>query len=139
MENLMAALLPSNSKLHTSHFTLSERSERKMIYLCNTFSVSMLPRCEVNQSRGVMVERISAAQAGEMLRREKVVSAFGHAWAAWHLSRYLKVEIPVSRAEIVLKPGDRLIVAAVVNKNRWKSRIEGMPRWVFYEVEVYRE
>lgn len=106
-----------------------------MIYLCNTFSLLMIPPMAVGDRRGMQIERISAAEAGELLRTADFESAFGHSWSAWHLSRYLRVRVPASRRTIRLQPGDVLLVAEVVNKNRYTSRIEGAPKWVFYRVE----
>lgn len=106
-----------------------------MIYLCNTFSVLMIPPMAVRDRRGLQIERISAAEAGELLRTSPFESAFGHSWSAWHLSRYLRVRVPASRHTIRLEGGDVLLVAEVVNKNRFTARIEGAPKWVFYRVE----
>ena len=105
-----------------------------MIYLCNTFSPQMLPRLSVGEGRKVMIERISASNAFETLRDCDVVSCFGHKCSAWHLSRYLRLEILPDRGEICLRPEDTLIVAAVVNKNRWLQHVDGVPKWVFYKV-----
>ena len=106
-----------------------------MIYLCNTFSVLMIPPMAVGQAHRMTIERISAEDASELLRNSSFESAFGHSWSAWHLSRYLRVGIPASRRTIHLQPKDKLLVAEVVNKNRFTSRIDGVPKWVFYLVE----
>ncbi|MBQ9402138.1 MAG: DUF1874 domain-containing protein [Clostridia bacterium] len=105
-----------------------------MIYLCNTFSPRMLPRLAVGEGRKLTIERMSAADAGRLLRNTEFVSIFGHGWSAWHLSRYLQLRIPANRRMICLGAGDELIVAEVVNRNRCTKRIEGCPKWVFYRV-----
>lgn len=107
-----------------------------MIYLCNVFSVGMLGHLETFGHRHADIERISAKEAGRILRENPFVSAFGHGWTAWHLSRYLHVDVPESRQEIQLGPDDLLIVASVVNKSRLLWRVEGAPRWVFYAVKI---
>ena len=106
-----------------------------MIYLCNSFSPLMLPRLQVEEGRTFSITRISAKETGTLLRTHPFISAFGHSWAAWHLSRYLQTEIPASRHEIRLTPNDTLILATVVNKHRWSRLTDRLPKWVFYRVE----
>lgn len=107
-----------------------------MIWLCNTFSPQMLSHIHVGGGHVIRFERISAKETGEILSSGDVVSCFGHASSAWHLSRYLHVSVPVSRGEICLRPEDTLIVAMVTNKKRWLSGVEGLPYWVFYRIQV---
>ena len=89
-----------------------------MIYLCNSFSPQMLPRLQVAEGKTISITRISAKETGELLNTQPFISAFGHEWAAWHLSRYLQTEIPANRQEILMGPDDVLILATVVNKHR---------------------
>lgn len=107
-----------------------------MVYLSNTFSVSMTAPMKVGGHVVPDIERISAKEAGRILREADFVSAFGHVWSAWHLSRYLKADIPVSRNEIRLTPEDVLIVAHISNVNRWTKRVDGLPKWEFYRVKI---
>ena len=110
-----------------------------MIYLCNAFSVNMLSPMWVTEARQVRVERISAKETGEILRGSEWQSYFGHRNSAWHLSRYLKAEIPVNRGSFSLKPGDILIVAAVEARGRWEGGRQGCPWWRFYRVMIESE
>ena len=106
-----------------------------MIYLCNAFSVNMLPALWVTEARTVHIERISAIEAGRILRECEWTSAFGHRFSAWHLARYLKVEIPVSRDSFKMTPEDVLIVAGVENRGQWHNEMK-CPKWKFYRVQL---
>ena len=110
-----------------------------MIYLCNAFSVNMLPALSVTEGRTVRIERISAREAGEILHQEVYRSAFGHLHSAWHLSRYLHIEVPVCRDSFKLTPEDTLIVAGVENRRQWEIGERSVPDWRFYRVTVFEE
>ena len=105
-----------------------------MIYLCNTFSLHMLPRMNVGEVREVRIRRISAIEAGDVLQNNAYRSFFGHDVSAWHLGRYLHTQIPVSRGTIQMDEDDVLIVAAITSKRRREAGYKSVPGWVFYEV-----
>ena len=107
-----------------------------MIYLCNTFSVHMIPRLYVGEMRDVSIRRISSIEAGSILKGNAYRSFFGHDVSAWHLGRYLHTSIPVSRGTVVLQEGDVLIVAAITSKRRREAGYKGVPGWDFYEVKL---
>ena len=107
-----------------------------MIYLCNTFSVHMLPHTCVGDLCDFRIQRVSAMETGRILRECDYISCFGHARSAWHLSRYLRVDIPVDRGTIRLTEDDVLIVAAVSDRKRWETGQQGCPSWVFYRVTL---
>lgn len=110
-----------------------------MIYLANAFSVNMLSPMWVTEARQVRIERISAKEAGEILRSSEWRSYFGHRNSAWHLTRYLKTEIPVNRGTFSLTPGDVLLVAAVEGRRRWQDGKNGCPWWRFYRIIIEKE
>jgi hypothetical protein len=110
-----------------------------MIYLCNAFSVNMLPWLWVAEGRTVRIERVSARETGEILRNEHWTSAFGHKRSAWHLSRYLKIDIPVARTSFKLEPEDVLLVAGIESRVKWERRDRGCPEWKFYRITVMEE
>ena len=110
-----------------------------MIYLCNTFSLHMLRKMGCSHSQQVEVTRISAADAGSMLRNNAFRSFYGHQRSAYHLGRYLHVTIPVSRGTITLMENDLLLVAAIQSKRSWEQGWKGCPSWKFYTVNVRKE
>ena len=110
-----------------------------MIYLCNAFSVNMLPYLWVTESRTVRIERISAKEAGDILQSERFISAFGHEYSAWHLSRYLHVQIPISRDSFKLTADDVLIVAGIESRTKWERGVRKCPEWRFYRVTLTEE
>ena len=110
-----------------------------MIYLCNAFSVNMLPWLWVTEGRTVRIERISAKEAGEILHEQHWISAFGHQHSAWHLSRYLRVNIPVARTSFKLEPEDVLIVAGIESRVKWERKERSCPEWKFYRITVAEE
>lgn len=107
-----------------------------MIYLCNTFSLHMLERMHCGYSKNVEVQRISAQDAGNLLRKNAFRSFFGHRGSAYHLSRYLKVDIPVSRGTIILRPHDLLLIASIQSKREWEQGWKGCPGWRFFLVNL---
>lgn len=105
-----------------------------MIYLTNAFSVHMIPRLQVGEERRLIYRRISSYEAGYILRSGAFRSFYGHGESAYHLAKYLKIDIPVSRGYIELKPEDVLIIAAVTGKRKWEAGEKPYPGWIFYEV-----
>jgi len=67
------------------------------------------------------------------------VSCYGHRHSAWHLSRYLKVEIPVNRIPIHLKRNDTLIIAHAGFDRGYRYEQDGAPRWSFYMLKYLGE
>ena len=105
-----------------------------MIYLTNAFSVHMIPRTHVGDEKNLHFRRISSYEAGAILRSGAFRSFYGHGESAYHLSRYLHIDIPVSRGYIELKPEDVLIIAAVTGKRKWEAGEKPFPGWIFFEV-----
>ena len=108
-----------------------------MIYLCNAYSLHMLNYMPCGTGCRTETRHISAAEAGEMLRTQPFRSYFGHGWTAYHLARYLQVEIPVSRGRLKLEEGDVLLVASAGKSNRFP--IDGqrkLPKWKFFTVTL---
>ena len=105
-----------------------------MIYLSNAFSVHMIPRTHVGDEKNLHFRRISSYEAGAILRSGAIRSFYGHGESAYHLARYLKIDIPVSRGYIELKPEDVLIIAAVTGKRKWEAGEKPFPGWIFFEV-----
>ena len=110
-----------------------------MIYLCNTFSLHMLQRMNCGETTNVEMTRISAQDAGRLLRSNAFRSFYGHKNSAYHLSRYLHLTIPISRGMITLRESDMLLVAAVNSKRAWEHGLKGCPGWRFYLVTVRKE
>ena len=107
-----------------------------MIYLCNTFSVHMMPKMQVKDVRNLRIRRISAIEAGDILTSNPYKSYFGHEASAWHLSRYLHLEVKPNRGTIRMKPHDVLIIAAAESKRRWEQGYKPFPGWRFYEITL---
>ena len=105
-----------------------------MIYLTNAISVHMLPHLRVGTELDLHVRRISSYEAGDILRSGAFRSYYGHGRSAHHLSRYLHIDIPVSRGYIELEEGDVLIVAAITGKRKWEAGVKPFPGWIFFEI-----
>lgn len=107
-----------------------------MLYLANGFSTGMLGYQAGRWGSVTKVEftTLEPWVAGRLLRENEFVSCFGHADTAWHLSRYLKVEIPVSRQSISVTPADVVLVASARKKREYHAGEIGCPRWMFYLV-----
>ena len=110
-----------------------------MIYLCNAFSVNMLPALLVTEGRTVRIERISAKEAGDILQQREWQSAFGHEYSAFHLSRYLHINVPISRDSFKLTYDDVLIVAGIESRTKWERGMRKCPEWRFYRVTMQKE
>ena len=78
-----------------------------MIFILNTLAVpvdfSMYP------SVFVRFTKISVDQAKDIISKNQFVSAVGHEATAKLLSNLLGVEVPVSRREVFMEPGDKAI------------------------------
>lgn len=103
-----------------------------MIYLCNTFSLHMLQPMGCEHTQQLNVTRISAQDAGNLLRKNAFRSFFGHRHSAYHLGRYLHVTIPVCRGTVTLTERDMLLVAAIQSKRLWEQGWKGCPGWRFF-------
>ena len=107
-----------------------------MIYLANAFSVSMLRYPTIGELHPVTIERISAFDAGRILRENEFHSVYGHRSSANHLARYLHVYIPVQRDSIRLTEEDALIVARAAMNRDYRSGKRKAPKWSFYRITV---
>ena len=107
-----------------------------MIYLCNTFTVHMLPIMQANESYPLTITRIPAKEVMAILRENAFRSYFGHEESARHLARYLGVTIKICRENITLTENDVLIVAAITGKRKWEAGLKPSPGWVFFMVEL---
>ena len=107
-----------------------------MIYLCNAFTVHMLPLMRVNESHTLNITKISAKEVMSILRENAFRSYFGHEESARHLAKYLGVTIKICRGYITLTENDILIVAAITGKREWEHGLKGFPGWVFFLVEL---
>lgn len=105
-----------------------------MIYLTNAISVHMLPHLKVGTEMDLHIRRINSYEAGDILKSGAFRSFYGHGRSAYHLSRYLKLDIPISRGFIELKEDDVLIVAAITGKRKWEAGYKPFPGWIFFEV-----
>ena len=108
-----------------------------MLYLCNGFSTGMMGKGadawgSVNRFE---FRTLRPREAGDLLRGNEFVSCFGHPDTAYHLGRYLRVEIPVSRESISLEPDDMLLVASAKHTRAFRERYIGCPRWQFYLIK----
>lgn len=107
-----------------------------MIYLANAYSIHMLPRTFVGTEYTVTQERISAIEAGNILKENDFVSAYGHLNTVKFLARYLHMYIPCKRRVIKLEPGDTLIIAAGESKRDIYAGVRPYPQWTFWRVEI---
>ena len=105
-----------------------------MIYLTNAFSIHMLDRFTVDQEATLVWRRIDSHEAGRILRSGAFRSYYGHGISAEHLSRYLKIDIPVSRGYMELTPNDTIIIAGITGKRKWESGVKPCPGWIFFKV-----
>ncbi len=79
-----------------------------MIYLCNSFTLSMI---DPSLLEGGAIIKASPISLGEVkaLLKEGFVSAVGHESTAKVLGRLLGVEVPFNRVQISIKEGDVII------------------------------
>lgn len=107
-----------------------------MIYLANAFSVTMLRYPHVGVKHRLTVERISAREAGAILRGNEFVSVFGHPETAGFLGKYLHVYVPCSRDSIQLGPEDVVIVARAAMTREYREQRRKAPKWTFFRVKM---
>ncbi len=110
-----------------------------MLYLTNGFSVHMFGSVADGDLFCSQFEVISRTEASYMLRSENFRSFFGHSDTAQELSRLLKVTIRESRELIVLKPGDRLIIATIHSKRALEKGWEPERWFRFWYVTFVRK
>jgi hypothetical protein len=79
-----------------------------MIYLCNSFTLSML---HPSLLEGGVLIKASPISLGEVkaLIQEGFVSAVGHESTARVLSKLLGTDVPFNRAQIAIREGDVII------------------------------
>ena len=77
-----------------------------MAYLTNAFSLNMLLCFDAT----IKTQEISAAQAAEMVNKENLTSAVGHADTANVFSSVLGMPVPMSRVTVSLVRGDIILV-----------------------------
>jgi hypothetical protein len=78
--------------------------------LANAFSLSILARFPAH----VYVSELSTGATREMLGELGIESFIGHADTAAMLSRELEMPVAANRANLVLEPGNQMIVAQYV-------------------------
>lgn len=78
-------------------------------YLCNAFSLSMLPVAEDGSPLPISLVRIMPVDPANI--PDSVESFVGHPDTANVLSHILGFQVPMNRGSIRLKPGDKLYVA----------------------------
>lgn len=107
-----------------------------MLYLVNGFSTGMLGKksCIWGTKICMEFETLRPRDAGKLLKENDFISCFGHVDTAWHLSRYLQVNIPVNRNSIVPGPDDLILVASVRRRRDYRSEKLRCPKWSFYLV-----
>ncbi len=81
-----------------------------MLYLCNAFSLSMLPSSMV--SARITVSRLTLDRAREVA--VGATQAIGHESTAAMLSELLGMPVGVSRVSVALRSGDSVLVAQYV-------------------------
>jgi hypothetical protein len=76
-----------------------------MLYIANTFTISMLPN-----GGNVQITPIELEEVKSLLQGGNFTSAVGHFSTAEVISKLLGIEIPSNRISLSLKEGDILIV-----------------------------
>lgn len=103
-----------------------------MLYLTNSFSVHMFGE---NMSVGDWVrprfEMIDKREASYILKSENFRSYFGHGNTAPILSQLLGVTVNENRGLIILRPGDRLIIASLISKRSFDAGMDP-GRWFHF-------
>jgi len=79
-----------------------------MIYLCNSFTLSMISPSLLTEGAVIKVSPISLGEVKALLK-EGFVSAVGHESTARVLSKLLRTEVPFNRAQISIKEGDVIV------------------------------
>jgi len=83
-----------------------------MLYILNSATLPLAG----GKKYVIKARELSIQEASEMLKNEEFVSAIGHEATAKALSNIFGVEIPFSRIQITLQPGDKLI--SIILKKR---------------------
>ena len=107
-----------------------------MIYLCNSFSVHMLPRMRCDDLYSLEVQRVSASAVQRLLRNNAYRSHYGHEETVSHLGRYLGLWIPVNREPLKMGPRDTLILATLMSKREYELGYRTSPKWQFYQIRL---
>jgi len=89
-----------------------------MLYICNSFSLGMLPEWRLSPDAdvtGIIVEPVSAEQAKAFIAKAEadghvVFSAVGHADTARIFAADLGRDVPVNRVSITLTVSDRFLI-----------------------------
>jgi hypothetical protein len=79
-----------------------------MIYLCNSFTLSMISPSLLEGGAIIKASPISLGEVKALLK-EGFVSAVGHESTAKVLSSLLGTEVPFNRAQISIKEGDVIV------------------------------
>jgi len=79
-----------------------------MIYLCNSFTLSMIAPSLLEQGAIIKASPISLGEVKALLK-EGFVSAVGHESTARVLSVLLGTEVPFNRAQIAIREGDVIV------------------------------
>lgn len=106
-----------------------------MIYLCNAFTVHMMPKMNCGEWEDVRFKRISSDEACRMLKGKTFKSFFGHVDTVKHLEDCWRMHIPVSRELVQFRKGDTMIIATVNSKRMWEQGDKPAPGFKFYLVE----
>lgn len=89
-----------------------------MLYICNSFSLGMLPDWRLSPDAdvtGIIVEPVSAEQAKAFIAKAEadghiVFSAVGHGDTAAIFATILGRDVPVNRVSITLTVSDRYLI-----------------------------
>jgi hypothetical protein len=79
-----------------------------MIYLCNSFTLSMISPSLLTEGVSIKASPISLGEVKALLQ-QGFVSAVGHESTAKVLSSLLGTEVPFNRAQISIKEGDVIV------------------------------
>jgi len=109
-----------------------------MYYLSNGFSPTFLRYPIIGEVHHLDITRISANEAGEILRTNKFRSVYGHKTTAGHLAKYLHIYVPVRRDTIELTKRDTLIVAKASMSREFREDKSKAPKWQFFKVRIAR-
>ena len=93
-----------------------------MLYICNAFSLGMLPEWRLASSSpatNISVHPVSAEQAHAYIAQAEsdghvVFSAVGHADTARIFSSALGRDVPVNRVSVVLSESDRYLIGQYI-------------------------
>jgi hypothetical protein len=79
-----------------------------MIYLCNSFTLSMISPSLLEGGVKINASPISLGEVKALLQ-QGFVSAVGHESTAKVLSSLLRIDVPFNRAQISIKEGDVIV------------------------------